>query len=508
MSFPFAVPALIRRHPLVWAWLVLLVWTMVLRLPFAHIVDDDEAFFSVVATRWQHGELPYAASFDVKPPLLFLIYLLANLVTNLLNGGGLAAIKGLEIVMVAWGAWALYRLVITHGARGAAIWAAGLYPVYSLALSGVDAPNLMIEAPFVIMACDYALRAREGGLVAVAICGALMGCAGLIKQTAAFEALALMAFLAVSLSKHARLKSLAVFVAAAVAAWVPFIVYFAVNGALLPAFDDVVRSAVMRFGNDIVRTPSGQIRHVTTLDGLVYFLPCIKALFALLWLAAVAALRYRRLGAGWPRPLLHLCAFWLAGAALSLFSMHAMLEMYAQDLVPPLLVVSGVMVTNGFAFSARTRTAWICAYAAVVIAVPAYIDRGSLWFDAVKGRNDPVAIAGVAEVLKAQGVKPRDRIFVPRRGLMVYVATQTVPATDVFHPLQLVCPFPTPEAHPLAEGLAHRTDYLVVARNDLNMVCETAEQRAELDQAIARDYQPLKVVTGQWDAFTIYRRKS
>lgn len=504
MPFSVPVPAVVRRHPLVWAVLGLLVWTMVLRLPFAHIVDDDEAFFSVVATRWLHGELPYVTSFDIKPPLLFLFYLIANLLT----GGGLVAIKGLEVVMVAWGAWALYRLVSAHGTPAAALWAAGLYPVYSLALSGVFAPNLMMEAPFVIMACDHALRARSEGLKAVATGGLLIGCAGLVKQTAVFEAAAIAAFLLVSLPKGQRLKALIVFAAAAAVAWVPFIVYFWLNGALHPAFDDVVVSAVTRLGGDVQLTPAGQLRRVTVVDGLTYFLPCLKPLFALIWLAAVAALRYRRLGDAWPRPLLHLCAFWLAAAVASLFSMHAMAEMYAQDFVAPLLVVSGVVVTQGFAFPEHRRAAWIAAYAVVVVAVPAYIDRGSLWSDAVKGRNDPVAVTAVAQVLKAQGVKPGDRIFVPRRGLMIYVATRTMPAADVFHPLQLVCPFPTPQAHPLAAGLAQKTAYLVVARTDLSMVCETPESRAELTAAIARDYQPIKVVTGQWDAFTIYRRKS
>lgn len=495
---------MIRRHPLLWAGLLLLIWTAVLRLPFVHIVDDDEAFFSLIATRWQHGELPYVASFDIKPPLLFLFYLIANLLT----GGGLAAIKGLEIVMVAWGAWAIYRLVSRHASHPAAVWAAGFYPVYSLALSGVFAPNLMIMAPFIIMACDHALRARAEGLRAVAIAGALCGCAGLVKQTAIFEVLAISVFLTISLPKGGRIKALAVFAAAAALTWVPFIVYFGLSGALSPAFNAVVLSAVTRLHGDVQLMPTGELRPVSEWNGLIYFLPCLKPLFALIWLAAVAALRFRRMGDAWPRPLLQLCALWLAAAAVSLFSLHAMAEMYAQDFVAPLLIVSGIVVTRGFAFATRTRGWWIAAYVVMAVAVPAYIDRGSLWSDRVKGRNDPVAIQAVAEVLKAQGVKPGDRIFVPRRGLMIYVATGTVPATDVFHPLQLVCPFATPQAHPLAAGLAQKTAYLVVARTDLNMVCETPQSRAELNQAIARDYRPLEVVTGQWDAFTIYRRKS
>ncbi len=505
-SVPFAVtvPAIIRRHPLVSAALLLLVWTMVLRLPFAHIVDDDEAFFSVVATRWQHGELPYVASFDIKPPLLFLLYVIANLLT----GGGLAAIKGLEVVMVAWGAWAIYRLVSRHGPQPAAVWAAGLYPIYSLALSGVYAPNLPIVAPFIIMACDYALRARQDGLRAVAIAGALCGCAGLVKQTAVFETLAILVFLFVSTPKGGRLRMLAIFVASAALAWVPFIVYFWLNGALRQAFDAVVLSAVTRLHGDVQLMPSGELRPVSEWNGLIYFLPCLKPVFALLWLAAVAALRYRKMGETWPQPLLQLCALWIAAASVDLFSMHGMAEMYAQDFVAPLLIVSGIVVTRGFAFARGTRAWWIAGYVVAAVAVPAFIDRNDLWLGVVKGRNDPKAIEAVAEAMKADGVKPGDRIFVPNRGLMIYVATRTMPTANVFHPLQLMCDFSTPDAHPLAQGLARRTDYLVVARTDLNMVCETPQHRTELNQAIARDYRPVKVVTGDWDTFTIYRRKT
>lgn len=502
---PFRVPAFLSRHPLICAAIILFAWTVIVRLPFAHIVDDDEAFFSLVASRWQIGELPYVASFDVKPPLLFFFYVLANLLT----GGGLVAIKGLEILCVAWGAWALFRMVSAHASRGAAIWAAGLYPVYSLSLVGVYSPNLFIELPFVIMACDSALRAcKSGSLWQVALCGGLMGCAGLVKQTAAFEAMAVMIFLAVSLPKVSRLKGLGMFAIAAVVPLLMFLLYFWSHGALKPAFDDIVVSAVRRLGGDVAQTSDGTLRPISIMDGFTRFLACLKALFVLVWLALLVALRYRRLGAIWPRPLLLLCALWLGAAGLILFSMHAMGEVYAQSFIAPLLILSGVMVSQGFAFTERNRIWGVIACVTAAIGVPAFVDRGSLWLDPVKGRNDPVAVSAVAAQLKFLGVRPGDRIFVPNRGLMVYVATGTVPAAVVYHPLQVMCAFPTPDPQPLTEALAHRTRFLVVANTGLNMLCETSARRAELNQAIARDYERVKVVAGKWDSFTIYRRKT
>jgi hypothetical protein len=493
---------ILSRHPLVCAAVVLLMWTLAVRLPFAHIVDDDEAFFSLVAARWQMGELPYAASFDVKPPLLFLFYVLANLLT----GGGLPAIKGLEIAFVAWGAWALFRLASAHGSRGAAIWAAGLYPIYSLTLRGFEQPNLLIQLPFVIMAFDSALRAREdGGIRQIALCGFLMGCAGLIKQTAVFEAVAAMLFLAVALPKGARLKGLTVFVMAALTPCLVFLIYFWMNGALQPAFDDVVWSAVGRLNGDVAPVPG--LPSLSLMDGFTRFFPCLKSLYALVWLALLVALRYRRPNTTWPRPLLLLCALWLAAAGLVLFSLHSAREVYAQDFIAPLLIVSGIMVTQGFAITGRHRLWGIAACVIAAIAVPAFTDRGGLWFDAIKGRNDPVAVAAVATELNALGVRPGDRLFVPNRGLMVYVATRTVPAARVYHPLQVMCAFPTPDARPLTKALTHGPSFVVVADTRLNMACETAAKHTELSQALARDYEKIKTVTGKWDSFTIYRRK-
>lgn|GEM_PF-1244799 len=494
---------ILSRHPLVCAAVVLFVWTLTVRLPFAHIVDDDEAFFSLVASRWQMGEPPYAASFDVKPPLLFLFYVLANLLT----GGGLIAIKGLEIVFVAWGAWALFRLVSAHGSRGAAIWAAGLYPIYSLALRGFEQPNLLIQLPFVITAFDSALRAREDGDARqIALCGFLMGCAGLIKQTAVFEAMAAMLFLAVAFPKEKRLKGLTVFVMTALAPCLAFLVYFWINGALQPAFDDVVRSAVGRLKSDVAPVPG--LRPVTLMNSFTGFLPCLKSLYALVWLALLVVLRYRRLDTAWPRPLLFLCALWLGAAGLVLFSLHSAREVYAQDFIAPLLIVSGIMVTQGFVISGRHRLWGITACVVAAIAVPAFIDRGGLWFDAIKGRNDPVAVAAVATELKALGVRPGDRLFVPNRGLMIYVATKTIPSASVYHPLQVMCAFPTPDARPLAEGVTHGPRFLVVADTRLSMACETMTRHTELRRLIAGRYEAVKTVTGTWDRFTIYRRKS
>lgn len=111
-------------------WLICLsiaLLTLAVRLPFLHFIDDDEAFYSLVAQRWLHGDWPYTASFDVKPPLLFGIFALAQAVF----GESLATIKGVEIVFTIWGAIALQRLLQRQGAHNVSLWAgavSGLVP--------------------------------------------------------------------------------------------------------------------------------------------------------------------------------------------------------------------------------------------------------------------------------------------------------------------------------------------------------------------------------------------
>jgi hypothetical protein len=135
---------------------LILLWTCMVRLPFLHIVNDDEAFFSVMGTRWLQGDLPYVDSYDVKPPLLFALFAIAQAIFGL----SLATIKGLEIVFTAGGALLLYKLVQRHGSERVARWCAFLFPVYSLTLTGACEPNSVLQLPFIIMAFYALLNAQ------------------------------------------------------------------------------------------------------------------------------------------------------------------------------------------------------------------------------------------------------------------------------------------------------------------------------------------------------------
>src|SRR6185437_1215342 len=191
-------PAAVRRYALaLLPFALILLWTCAVRLPFYGNVGDDEFFFAVIAQKWLAGGLPYVATFDVKPPGLFALYAVAQS----LFGESLATIKGLEILFTALGGYALYRLARDFGSRPMALWIGVLYPLYSLALSGVTAVNLIVQLPFFIVAFGAMLHAARqdrpaaSGVSAALLAGLSIGMAGMIRQAAVFEAIAVFGLL-------------------------------------------------------------------------------------------------------------------------------------------------------------------------------------------------------------------------------------------------------------------------------------------------------------------------
>jgi len=504
-SLPFSSFSLIegvrdatRRHPLACAATVLLAWTIVLRLPFAGIVDDDEVFFSLVAARWTAGELPYAASFDVKPPLLFLLYAIAN---GLAGGASLAAVKGLEIVVVAWGAWALYRLLSRHGTRLAAMWAAGLYPVFSLAFSGVSSPNILLQMPFIILAFDLVLT-RENMIGNAGFAGVLIGCAGLIKQTAIFEACAILAVLAIWTPSPLRLKALCAYAFGAVGPWGLAGLYFMSRGAGDAAIHDVMLSAFQRLG-----AAEGGPQTPGLIDGIIRFLPQMKPALVPLALSVLAALRLREHAKDAQAPLVAVALVWTAAAAFGMMAMRSLYDFYSLALVAPLLLASGTVLASWVRFQDKQRAGAILAFAVAAIVVAAWFSKGSLWLDPVKGRNDPVAVTAAASRLKALGAGKDGAILVVNRGLGIHLETGILPSSRVFHPLHVMCDFPTGTVDPVRGALSRKPEFVVVADTRIRMACETQTRHDALNRSLTRDYVNMGTTAGTWDRFTIYRIK-
>src|ERR1051326_1935176 len=74
------------------------------------VSDADESLFILIGQAWLHGQLPYVAIWDVKPPGLFLLFALAQFVV----GPGILAARVLTAAAVFAGSLALYRFSRRH----------------------------------------------------------------------------------------------------------------------------------------------------------------------------------------------------------------------------------------------------------------------------------------------------------------------------------------------------------------------------------------------------------
>jgi len=477
--------------------LILLVWTCIVRLPFLHIVNDDEAFFSVMATRWLRGELPYADSYDVKPPLLFILFGLAQMVF----GASLATIKGLEIVFTTAGAFGLYHLIQHHGTQATARWAALLYPVYSLTLSGVNAPNTLLQAPFVIFAFQYLLDTTLTDKPArnLFLCGLMIGLAGMIKQTAIFEALALGGLTLWYFRAHNPAKHILLLIAGAALPVLVFAAYFTAMGHFRETFDAVVTQSLTRVNLDLPETKGKY------LIGFTRFMPAIAPLSFLVGCAVMAWLRRGRLAAQMPPTLLNVAAIWFVASAAGVIAMHAMFSYYATTLIAPLLILSGAFVCHGTDLPGKFRPLALGAAAIAAAAFPLLIERNNLRISDLSGPDDFRAEQAAASQLKQLGIKDTDHLLVLKRGLFIYVLTGAQPAGRYYHNLHLMCPFPTPDVAPLSDAFAKRPKFVVMANPTIWRACETAQAHAAAEAALAAAYDLKAVTGGQWDRFYIYQ---
>lgn len=190
-----------------------LVWTLIVRWPLANSYGADNAVYAEIAHLWRHGALPYASAFDVKPPGLFALIAAAET----FFGPTLEAIRSITIVSDAIAAAALFLLARRFGGMRVGVFAAALYPPLSLIAVNSDAcsPVAAMTALAFLAALSPLPLFRRALLAGLAI-----GAAGTVKQTAGFEALALLAVL-LSASAETRQRAQAALVYGAGVACAP-----------------------------------------------------------------------------------------------------------------------------------------------------------------------------------------------------------------------------------------------------------------------------------------------
>ncbi len=469
-----------------------------MRLPFYGNISDDEFFFAVVAQRWLEGGLPYVAAYDVKPPGIFALYAMAQA----LFGESLATIKGLEILFTALGGFSLYRLARKQG--GPALWCGALYPVYSLALSGVTAANLILQLPFLIMAfaalpkADDMAGAKEGFLA-----GLMVGMAGMVRQAVVAEAAAVLVLL-LWRQRDRRWQCGLAFVTGAMLPALGFALYFAFKGHLAEAWQAVVIAAIARSGGEApVAHGTIPALHLTAWDVVGGPFAMSPPVLLLGVLALLAWTRRRKFEAG--RPLLILAVVWLIASLLDVMSAKSMFPYYILATMPPLLLLSGLFVTR--ALEAKQPLRWQLVFTLLAIGWPLAADRATLFSIGPNGSEDRLAALRVAEKVKALGL-PSDRLLVINRGLLVYVAAQARPPAAYFHPKHLLCEFPVGNANPLRAALAARPRFVVLADPSMVRPCEKPERLAKAHAILKANYEVVETMRGSWDTYALYQLRT
>lgn len=496
---PSRLAAFCRARPQLCAAALLLAWTCLVRLPFLHVVHDDEAFYSAVASRWLRGELPYAASFDIKAPGLFALFAAVQAVF----GASLYVIKGLEIVFTAVGAWGLYRLMARHVSGRAAFWASALYPVYSLVLLGVSSPCQIVQAALTIWAFALVLDGVAArAWMPAAAAGLMIGLGVTLKQTAAFEALALLAILAWKCRAWAPILA---FCAMAVVPALSFAVYFATAGHLAEMWTAVVTLAGSRSQANMSQAPAAW--YLDALARIGHYPALIKPLLVVTCGAFLALLRRNRLNAAGVLPVIDLALIWYVGASAGMIVVRSPEAWYAAPLVAPSLVLFAFVLCHGIDFAPRVRPLWTAGFVALAIAQPLAVAAPSLIGRGYRGPPDWRSNRLAAEALVNAGLRPDDNLLVLSRGQYVYVLTGALPRARYFNAMHLLCRFPTPDADPLAAAFATRPKYVVMSDDSLALSCAEGGQLLRIRAILAKDYIRLATVGGAWDHFALYRIK-
>ena len=488
-----------RTRPQLCAGVGLLVWTCAVRLPFLHVIHDDEAFYSVVASRWLHGELPYVSSFDIKAPGIFALFAAVQAVF----GASLGVIKGLEIVFTAAGALGLYRLLARHASMRTAIWASALYPIYSLILLGVSSPCQIVQATLTIWAFAFVLDSLAGhGFKAAALSGLMIGLAIAVKQTAAFEAIALLSIL---IWRWRAWTPILAFLIAALAPALAFAAYFAVVGHGHDAFAAVITLAGLRSQTNMSQAPAAW--YFDLLARVAHYPALIKPLLVVTCGAALALLRRKALRTAFALPLVDLMLIWYTGAVAGMLVVRSPEAWYAAPLIAPSLILFTLVLCHGVAFKPRQRPLWTAAFVALAVVQPLVVAAPSLAGQGYLGPPDWRGNVLAARGLVAAGLRPNDNLLVLSRGQYIYLLTGALPEARYFNAMHLLCRFPTPDADPLSAAFATRPKFVVMSDDSLALGCTQDRQLLRIREILATDYVPIQTVTGAWDHFALYRTK-
>ena len=324
----------------------------------------------------------------------------------------------------------------------------------------------------------------------------MVGLAITVKQTAAFEAMAL---LAIIVWKVRTWRTIAAFLIASAVPTLGFVVYFVAVGHFNDAVSAVITLAGLRSQANMSQAPAAW--YLDALARLGHYPALIKPLLVVTCGAALALLRRKRLNAAFALPIVDLTLIWYAAAVAGMLVVRSPEAWYAAPLIAPSLVLFVTVLCHGIEFAPRARPLWTAGFIAVAVVQPLVIAAPSLLGQSYLGPPDWRGNEGTAQGLIAAGLRPDDNLLVLSRGQYVYLLTGALPRARYFNAMHLLCRFPTPDADPLGAAFATRPKFVVMSDDSLALSCAQERQLLRIRDVLARDYVHLTTVTGAWDHF-------
>ena len=439
-------------------------------------------------------------------PGIFLIYAVAQAIF----GASYATLKGMEIVAVASGASLLYVMLRPFGSGRLAIWAAALYPIYTLAYDGTTAVNMLLQLPFVIAAFaavvaatrdDAPLRQR---LIGAFLAGLAISFAGMIKQTAVFEATAAFTMLGVYGVRGARLRMLALFVVGGALPALVFSTYFIALGHFRDMFNAVVVLALHRLDPAVIASYGPKFARYLTLPGALENAFLRSSVLLFLWGGAIfTLLRLELIKPAVPTRLLVIATTWLAFSFASVVFGRLLCDYYLLSIVPPLLILAGAFFCHGLRIASRQRKNAVLL-SIVLGAAMLVLAQHREFFTQDPWKVDRLMTARAVDAFHRLGLKPDDRLLVLNRGLDLFTATGALPPSPYFHTTHLLSAFQTTSPDPLGMTLAANPRFIVLADPNIRRITELPARLKRAQDYLAAHYRAVAVIHGAWDSLTIY----
>jgi hypothetical protein len=441
------------RPPIAVVAVIVLCLLVIVRGPFWTIDRPDDAFFSEVALMWRQGWMPYVHAFDVKPPGFFAALSLAQTIVGptrmaLRLVGGLS--DALTMILLLHFAW-------RKGVPEAGILAAALFAWGMNVLIADDCYSLLIALTTLAMMCAMAEISLPRRAIAA---GLAIGAAGVVKQTAAFEAVAILLLLIRQAPDRAtRLKAGALYAASALVPVSLVVAYFAFKDALYPLMVDTVVIALQR--------PGASSDNVTFIEGIGRFLLNGLILTPLVVVAATVAVIPSR----FPRFREDICAlrYWFVASIASVIVQRALLPSYLALVLPS----AGLLMGLGLASRLEQRPDIARRGVAAIVATLAIM---SLIRFCATHPEDLSSIERAAAAIHAADPRPDDRLYVIGtnvRSTWLYVETGLRPPLPFIIPSQQACPFPNVGPRRIDEAFAARPRFVITEAEYKVYGCET-----------------------------------